>query len=194
MQFTLQFDPDRVEFAGFHGGLLPIYRNNYNMANAGEGLVTFSWNSETPVSADMEEILFTIEIKTKEATRTKGLLNIGSTLTAAEAYRGSSYEVWEPMLKDKSANGPEGDIILFQNIPNPFAEETRIGFYLPKDMSVTLSIYGQKGKMLWLREQSGLKGYNEVVLRSDELPSSGVLYYQLDTKEFTAVKRMVFIK
>jgi hypothetical protein len=38
------------------------------------------------------------------------------------------------------------------------------------------------------------KGYNQITLNSSELPAVGVLYYTLETADFTATKKMIIIE
>jgi len=83
---------------------------------------------------------------------------------------------------------------LYQNEPNPFRETTVIGFSLPEAMSASLTVYGVTGKVLKSIEGDFVKGYNNVSLEQKEVSRSGVLYYQLDTEEFTATRKMIVIE
>ena len=83
--------------------------------------------------------------------------------------------------------------VLYQNVPNPFSDQTVIGFELPEKMQATVSIYDVAGKVLRIIEVDGAKGYNEIEVKRIDLKAAGVLYYQLDTEDFTATKRMILI-
>ncbi|WP_236972050.1 T9SS type A sorting domain-containing protein, partial [Membranihabitans marinus] len=69
-----------------------------------------------------------------------------------------------------------------------------IGFNLPEASDATLSVYDVTGKVLKVVEGAYGKGYNEVKLNSSDLNATGVLYYQLDTKTYTATKKMIVIE
>ena len=77
-----------------------------------------------------------------------------------------------------------------QNQPNPFREETVIGFYLPEVAEATLVISDVSGKVVKLLRIQGVRGYNSVSLRRDELPT-GVLQYTVKTDEHTDTKTMI---
>ena len=82
---------------------------------------------------------------------------------------------------------------LLQNIPNPFAGETMIGFVLPQGGEATLRLSDVQGRVLRVICGEYGAGYNQVRLRSEELPS-GVLQYTLTSGDFTATRRMVIGK
>jgi len=83
---------------------------------------------------------------------------------------------------------------LLQNTPNPFSDETQIGFKLPKATKATLSVSDAKGALLYKVEGSYPKGENQVTLKKEQLGASGVLYYTLETAEYKATKKMVILE
>ncbi|NND08847.1 MAG: tandem-95 repeat protein [Saprospiraceae bacterium] len=93
------------------------------------------------------------------------------------------------LMDNRIENG--GGFKLYQNRPNPFEEETSIGFYLPKAASATLRIYDVTGRLLKVIEGDYAKGYQEVEVHARDINTRGMLYYQLDTDKFIATKRMV---
>jgi len=86
------------------------------------------------------------------------------------------------------------DYKLYENYPNPFNPSTKIRFDLPNSAFVKLKIYALTGRELnelineYLQAGSYVKEFSSM-----DLPS-GVYFYKLSTKDFTAVKRMVVIK
>ena len=90
-------------------------------------------------------------------------------------------------------SGVEDGFVLYQNRPNPFGEETSIGFYFPESTSATLTMYDVSGKIVHSVKGTYGKGYHEVVLRSIDLDIVGVLYYQLDTPKYTATRKMIVV-
>jgi len=83
---------------------------------------------------------------------------------------------------------------LYQNRPNPFKEETVIGFTLPQASKATIQIMDISGKLLKVIEQDAVQGYNEVTLDRTALKGAGVLYYRLETSTDTATKKMTLIR
>ena len=83
------------------------------------------------------------------------------------------------------------NFVLYQNRPNPFEGYTVIGFELPEATEARLIIYDVTGKVLQEVKGEYVKGYNEVQITPEQLPATGVLFYQLDTERYTATKRMI---
>jgi len=83
---------------------------------------------------------------------------------------------------------------LYQNTPNPFYEQTLIGFNLPEASEATLSIYDASGRTLHVIEGDFEKGYNNVQVDRDVLNAPGILYYRLVTPTRHATKKMMYIK
>ncbi|HLT94733.1 MAG TPA: T9SS type A sorting domain-containing protein, partial [Membranihabitans sp.] len=118
------------------------------------------------------------------------VFSLNNRVTRTEAYDA------EGGLKNVSLrfDGQETGFALYQNTPNPYAGETVIGFKLPEASKATLSVYDVTGKVLKIVEGEYNQGYNEVKLKSSDLNTTGVLYYQLDTKAYTATKKMIVIE
>jgi len=83
--------------------------------------------------------------------------------------------------------------ILYQNQPNPWVSNTIIRFSLPYTMEAKLSIYDVTGKTIKTFENVFEAGPNKVMLKRDELPDSGVIYYQLEAGEFRDAKKMILL-
>jgi hypothetical protein len=118
-------------------------------------------------------------------------LNINSRLTAQEAY-GVSDEIMDLKLSFSKTIASD-QARLDQNQPNPFAEETLIGFYLPKAAQATITIRDVKGALIYRTQGDYAKGVSQVKLTKQDLKASGVLYYTLETEDFTATKKMVVL-
>lgn len=79
---------------------------------------------------------------------------------------------------------------LYQNQPNPFAQDTRIEFVLPEAMEAHLVFYDVTGKLLKAVEGDYAEGLNAVKLdRQEWMGTSSVILYQLKTNEYTSGMR-----
>jgi len=160
-----------------------------------EDQMTMSWNSETGVSTDNE--LFTIDFVAGKDMNISDALSINSRKTVAEAYISeglSKYDI--ALVTDGVANTTiTGSVFaLHQNQPNPFVDETAISFTLPEANEATITIMDVTGKLIMRIVDIYEKGYNEVSIRSDEIQSSGVVYYQLESGKHIATKKMIIIE
>jgi hypothetical protein len=189
-QYTLHFDAGSLSYAGVESGAIELGDLNFGLNRLSEGTLTTSWHSENGVSSD--DVLYTLVFKATSTGRLSESVRLSSSVTRAEAYTVSG----ETRGVSMSLRSSEAGLVyeLHQNQPNPFASETVIGFTLPKAMDASITIYDVTGKVLKYIEVAGEQGYNQVPVRSGDLSASGVLYYQLDTEDFTATKRMVVIK
>ncbi|MFT6705877.1 MAG: hypothetical protein ACJATF_000701, partial [Flavobacteriales bacterium] len=102
-------------------------------------------------------------------------------------------ELMDVILRFETDRFVTTDFRLYQNMPNPFKEETVIGFELPESTKGTLSIYDASGRILKQIDGDFVKGYNSINLSKDAL-SPGLLYYKLITPNATATKKMIFLK
>ncbi len=96
-------------------------------------------------------------------------------------------------------NVPQLKLTLLQNYPNPFNPTTIIGFVLPKDEIVDLSIYNLKGqKVKTLINEKMKKGNNKIVWdgkdSSNNNVSSGVYFYKLTSNKSSIVKKCLLLK
>jgi len=87
-----------------------------------------------------------------------------------------------------------GEYKLFQNYPNPFNPVTKIGFNLPENSNVKLSVYNINGKLVDQPVNQNLDaGKYELSWNAEKL-SSGVYFYRIETGKFTDTKRLLFVK
>jgi hypothetical protein len=115
---------------------------------------------------------------------------ITSDATSAEAYD-NDLTILEVVLGTEPETSSE--FVLGQNEPNPFETQTVIEFNLPQAGNATLTVMDVTGKIITKKEGTYAKGLNTVTLQKSDIGISGVLYYQLDSGEFTATKKMIIV-
>ncbi len=180
-QFTLNFDKNVLDFVE----MLPAIASNENFGFTllKEGAITSSWNGEATPGQ-----VFSLVFTAKADGQLSNLLSINSRYTTAEAYS----QEGELMDVELTFNGAVSNVFeLYQNTPNPFNGETAIGFNLPEAGMATLKIQDVSGKVLSIIEREYAEGFHEVKINSNDLPSTGVLYYTLETANHTATKKMI---
>jgi hypothetical protein len=87
-----------------------------------------------------------------------------------------------------------GDYNLYQNIPNPFSENTSISFYLPKEEYVEIEIYDVRLNPLGTITQKIFPAGKNTVSFDAKRLSPGVYFYKMKAGDFVAVKKMVVSK
>ena len=84
--------------------------------------------------------------------------------------------------------------ILYQNIPNPFAERTEIRFYVPFECVVIIEIYSVLGeKVAEVVNEKYEAGNHSVEFTANKL-SAGSYFYKVSTPEFTGTMSMSIIR
>lgn len=194
-QFTLKFDADVLEFMDINSGKCNISSENLGLQKLQDGYITFSWNSNKALQLTKGSNLFTLKFKALSTGQLSNVLNINSSITQAEAYNA---ELDEMNIKlgyrtDKGIVSFD-DVILYQNKPNPFSDQTVIGFEMPKAADATLTIYDMNSKLVYTKTIAATKGYNSVTVNNLQLGVTGVLFYQLDANGYSATRRMLVIQ
>ncbi|MBZ0266005.1 T9SS type A sorting domain-containing protein [bacterium] len=78
--------------------------------------------------------------------------------------------------------------------PNPFNPSITVPFTLPEKMEVRLSLYNIVGQQVAELNQGVLdRGYHEVVWEAVS-QTSGVYFLVLDTGEYHAIQKVIFLK
>ena len=194
-QMTIQFDTDRLAFIeAIPGEPTTMGADNFGLAHLDKGFLTTSWGTVVEENLSSDAILFTLVFEAKNNEKLSKILGINSNITRAEAYN-KIEETRDIQLHFLPQNVRE-ELILYQNKPNPFSQQTSIGFELPQATTATISIYTITGQLL--KEHSGnfKKGYNEIAFNSSDLSiANGVLYYHLETPTAKRVsKKMIIIR
>ena len=76
-------------------------------------------------------------------------------------------------------------------MPNPFNGETTIEFDLPSSSNVTLSILDINGQLIKSFQGYYELGKHSVELNTADLTENGVYYYQMETENYTATRKMI---
>lgn len=84
---------------------------------------------------------------------------------------------------------------LFQNQPNPFAQQTMIEFILPRSQEARLSFFDATGKIIKVVKGDFHAGRNAInIERAAWMDPSGVLFYRLESGEYiSGMKKMTLI-
>lgn len=192
LQFALNFDPTKLEFAGIDADGININSEHIGTSNLENGILTVSWSDYEAVDIENGTNMFSIQFKAIDDGLLSESVQLENARTNAEIYN-DQLEISNIGLSFNEVIGGN-EFTLYQNTPNPFADNTQISFYLPTATDVTLRISDITGRTIKNYTGSFDKGNNYISISKDELSVSGVLYYTLETDQHTDTKRMVVLK
>lgn len=185
-QFTLNYnDLELIDLIPGEG----MKSDNFAIFEAGSALTT-SWDGE-------ENGQFTLRFKAKRGGEISKMLGISSRITKAEAYNlhGEKLDIgFRFQTKDGNTTVTGVGFELYQNVPNPFMNNTLIGFHLPEDAEATLSIYDEAGHLVHIQRARFPKGYNSFPIDRSMLNVNGLMHYTLQTNTDSATRKMIQIK
>jgi len=85
-------------------------------------------------------------------------------------------------------------LMLFQNFPNPFSQQTAISFFIPETGKVRLAVTDLSGnEVLVLVDQTLTPGVHKYTVKADRF-GSGIYFFGLDYNQQMMVKKMIVMK
>lgn len=192
-QMTLNANPEWLSFEGVEAGALAdIDLNNFGLQEVERGLISTLWFAAEPQNIEQNATLFTISFRVN-----KGGRNLSDILRASSDRLDAAAYAIDAAPKNISLNFENNTALegfeLFQNKPNPFSAQTTISFSVPKATTATLRFYDFSGRRVHQIKGNYGQGTNNVVVHKNDLAGSGVLYYEIETPEFTARKKMIVL-
>jgi hypothetical protein len=99
-------------------------------------------------------------------------------------------------IEEKSVSPiPSSELRLFQNHPNPFYNLTTISYQLKAPFHTTLKVYDLSGRLVeTLVNEKQEPGVYHLPIYGNQLPGSGVYFYQLQIGEFTSTKKLILLR
>ena len=182
LQFTLNF-PD-LEFVDLKPGVGMDFEHFATFADAHQ--ITCAYNGKDRAG-------FEVRFRANTSGKVSDLISLSSSVTRAEAYN----EYGERLDLAFRFHQEDQEVLVgvgfevYQNQPNPFINNTVIGFHLPEASKVMLTVYDDLGQTLFTQEGEFGKGYNTIAIESDALNSTGLLYYKVETSSDSSVKSMI---
>lgn len=191
-QFTIQFDAETLDYAGYEAGALDIKDYNFSLADADQGMIATSWNETEAVSVDADEALFYLVFNVVSNANVSEVIDFSSRSILAEAY-GADYTVYPVNLSVRNAEKALGGLVVEQNRPNPFSTETSITFSIDRESPVSITVMDVSGKVIFQNSTTYTAGKHTINLDQSEINTTGVLYYQIDADQGSVTKKMIKI-
>ena len=193
LQYTM--DLEGLAYVGIESGAIAIA--DEHVASLDENTLTLAWNA-LGNTALVNTKLFTLYFEATKDVVLSESISISSRITESKGYELSSVSSGKAMsvtLTFSDEYSLSGEMVLMQNQPNPFRKATDVSFVLPTKGEATLSVFDVTGKLILERVGDYSKGQHTVTISKDELGvGSGVLYYQLESNEQVATKKMILVE
>ncbi len=189
LQFSLAFDPDQLQLDDISYGL--VKRNHTGLAHVKDGVITVSWNTAAGrlTRFDSDQLL-TLKFAAIADVHLAEAVDINSRYTQSEAYDGSGNLLNINLSWSNTA--AKDNMIVDQNIPNPFHDQTVIPFYLPEQAQVDFQLMNSNGQLVHQITREYSAGSNEIrLIRRNWAP--GIYTYQIKAEEQLVVKRMIIV-
>ncbi|MCF8245651.1 MAG: HYR domain-containing protein [Saprospiraceae bacterium] len=185
-QFTLVLNPQMIEFQDFVKNAGEAPNPIFNASRRREGLVSMLYFGKQPLTH------FTLKIKALADVNLADVLQINSEITPAAAWNAAEEQL-SPMLEFEEAAGIDDSAASLECHPNPFGEQAVVMFSLPEPCEVRFSVLDAAGKLLFSSNGLYEKGQNKLVLRSNDLATTGLVFIKMETTGRVLTKKLVVL-
>ncbi len=197
-QFTIGFEQSMLTYKDMELGTLPeLTKQHFGLNAIEEGKITSIWYVAEPTTMTENDILFTLVFDAKaDASGLSRLLSVLSDPVSSAAYNSDLSKLSIDLVFTNLTGTLEKEeqaLTLYQNIPNPFTNETIIPFYVPNTTTAVLTITDVSGRTIKQVQGQYPGGRNEIRIERKDLPANGLFFYRLETNGGIAVKRMILL-
>ena len=189
-QFTIE--SDGLSFIDVAADAVPMKESNVGVLS--KSVITVSYGDVTPINVLEDKALFTMKFKAERSGYISEMIDMTSLVTPSEAYISDALNAKGIILTAKRDAETLSTNALYQNEPNPFKDKTMVGFELAEAGEVTFTVTDVAGKVLKVVNTEGVKGFNSIPLDAEEFGITGVLYYTLESNDFTESKKMIIVR
>jgi hypothetical protein len=192
--YGIQMNLDFIEseFIDIESGVLNIEGSNIGFSE-GNNTLFISYDNVQGVQVNEGVELFTIKVKKTASSKFEKAIQLNKLTFKDEAYIDESLETKRIELVYPDQEAVSEEVVLYQNEPNPFAEQTNILFSIPQTGEVKLTVYDVNGKVHYTKVDTYSKGVNEINLTRNEISVSGLLYYKIELGSNVATRKMIVI-
>ncbi len=198
-QFALDFDPTQLQLIDIQplGPLSLNATDNFGTFNAAEGEIRAAWSNASGINLTAGTPVFKVRFKALTGgAKLSELLQLNDEVLPGMAFNAEHAESevvlsFSELSTSVSIEPLEGRAQLLQNRPNPFNEETTIGFILPEACEAQLRVYDLSGREITSYRRQYSAGYHEIVFRVNNASDYGVMFYELTTPSGRLVRKMI---
>ncbi len=189
-QFALNYNAAALNLTRIDSHLEDLSEENFGIDEL-TGVIATSWNQ-----MGAEEVfkpgqkIFSLIFEVKESGKVSDYISFNDRALVPEAYD-AGLNTGEVSMEFVTQQAIGSEFALYQNQPNPFGVKTTIPFYLPEDDQVSFTIFDVSGKVFYTSNSSLTKGHHQFEISRDDLPETGVFFYQVATSKGNQTRRMI---
>ncbi len=200
LQFALKFDQSAMQFLEIEAiAGSPLQASNFGLYDIADGEIRAVLAGVTGISLPDGAIGFRVKFKALQSgAKLSELLSLEHNILQGQAYDSDFAPGPISLAYESVSTGTNEAAIanfsLLQNRPNPFSNETVIGFKLPEACEAQIRVFDLSGRLVEEQKAWFAKGYNERAFRFDGYTGDGMLYYELVTPYGILSKKMMLIR
>jgi hypothetical protein len=200
LQFGLQFDPSIIQFLEFDSiAGSPLQAANVGLYNVDSGDIRVFLSMVA--GADLPEGAPAFRIKFKAlqgGQKLSEVLHLSNDVLLGTAYSvdytPGPVDLYYYGLMSGTTELQAGQLQLMQNIPNPFSNQTEIGFVLPESCEARIRVRDVNGRLIVERKEWFAAGHNQVEFQLDGFLGGGILSYELVTPYGIRSRKMLLAR
>ena len=200
-QFTIDFETKLLEYVDVIPGTLPNLTSfNFKDAKVEDGYLTTGWINMEALDLNDNDVVFTLVFESQSSGfELKDAVSVSDNLIPMEVIEnGGDLKNQIDLVFESSTSSTNNtfdtNLELRQNVPNPFNNETVVGFALPGSTDMKLTFMDASGKLLHSVDGNYPQGYHEVTISKSVLPTTGIVFYQLQTEFGNKVRKMIILE
>lgn len=192
LQAALQIDADLADIVSVGSEAFAISDDNYTMTD--DGLIKLSLIAQGMTASSETMVSIMIRAKDGAELTVEDVVSLSDASIANQLYADEASDVitYDIALEyaDDAGIVAEG-LELLQNVPNPFAHSTKVGFYNPADSEVSIRVYSLSGQVVYRHRAQYDKGWHQLTLQASDLDGPGMYIYEINNGTEIVHKRMM---
>lgn len=202
-QMAFQFDPLQIQLIAVNPAQTDIHlqvTDHFGLYNTTSGEILSVWEAPYGVSLSEGTAIFSFRFKALQSgALLSEVLRLNPKSLPPEAVTVDEVSALiQLVFIEAQSTGTLNPAVttgvqLLQNRPNPFTDQTIIGFILPAACDAQLRVVDVDGREVMRLDKTYAVGYHEESIRLGEVASPGMLYYELTTPFGKLVRKMLVV-
>ena len=155
------------------------------------GNLSISLAGSSLIEYQKDDVVLEVTFALSESPSSQeGIVRLSNKVMSNEIYN----EDYEVHTIRTVAEDVAQEVILHQNRPNPFEDETLIDFEIPNRDQVTFELFDINGMRVYSRSNNYPAGKHQIKVSSQEIGlNKGIYYYQIHTQQRSLIRKMIIL-